>query len=62
MDASRHGRALEEDARVARVEFACYAPLGFGGGTKPTPPASPVPEVPPSAPGGEGVVEPPPPP
>ena len=30
MDASRHGRALEEDARVARVEFACYAPLGFG--------------------------------
>ena len=30
MDASRHGRALEQDARVARVEFACYAPLGFG--------------------------------
>lgn len=29
---------------------------------KPTPPASPVPEVPPSPPGGEGVVEPPPPP
>lgn len=29
MDASRHGAALKS-AHVAKVEFQCYAPLGFG--------------------------------
>ena len=56
-DVERGYYADGEDALDMRKVF-----VSTKASEKPTPPASPVPEVPPSPPSGGGVVEPPPPP